>query len=372
MSGTGRAAPGGWRRALRGAGIAGGAVSAVAAAVYAAQRAVVANDRSRPDPDAGTALRPRFDEARRVPSHDGGGIHTISAGSGPTLVLSHGVTLSSRLWVKQFDHLPVRGLRVVAYDHRGHGESEPGESGHTLANLAADVRTVLEELDLRDVVLVGHSMGGVAVMAFAIEHPDVAAARVHGLVLMSTLATTHVSLSRRLRCGLQQAWDRGPDIVGLMRQRNLGFLLARIGFGRDPQPSHVEMTREMIAATTHESSRPAISVLLALDLTGDLSKIVLPTLVLSGSADLIAPPAESRRIAELIPGARLEVFEGAGHMLMLERTEEVDDLLADFVREVGAREPGVEASASRRWPRRRVAGRRRGPLARRRTPRRTE
>jgi predicted dienelactone hydrolase len=88
-------------------------------------------------------------------------------------------------------------------------------------------------------------------------------------------------------------------------------------------------------------------------MTADLPGINVPTLILSGSADVIAPPAEARRIAGLIPRARLEVFNGAGHMLMLERTEEVHALITDFARDVGARGPLL-----RFWPRRKAARRR--------------
>lgn len=349
-----------WQRALRGAGIAGGVAGGVAGAAYAAERAVVAGVRRNPDPDAGRELTPRFDEAVRLPSHDEGSIYTISRGKGPTVLFSHGVTLSVRLWFKQFDDLPERGLRVVAFDHRGHGESECGTTGHSIDNLAQDVKTVIEGLDLRDVVLVGHSMGGVAAEAFAINYPDLAAERVRGLVLMSTLAKTHLSGSRQLRCALERLSDRGPDSGTIMTQPNFGFFLARIGFGRDPQPSHVELTRQMIAACKRDDSRPAIRALLGLDLTDDLRGIAIPTVVMSGTADLIAPPAESRRIAELIPDARLEVFKSAGHMLMFERTDEVNDLIEEFVRDVGARAP-----RRRWWPRRRPVGTRSRPRRRR-------
>ena len=343
-----------WRRALRGAGIAGG----VAGAAYAAERAVVAGVRRKPDPDAGRELTPPFDEARRIPSHDGGSIYTISRGEGPVVLFSHGVTLNVRLWFKQFEELPERGLRVIAFDSRGHGESESGTSGHSVENLGEDLKTVIEALDLRDVTIVGHSMGGVAAQALAINHPKFAAKRVRGLVLTSTLAKTHISGSRRLRCAIERVAEGRLDAGGLFTQPNFGFLLARIGFGRDPQPSHVELTRQMIASCKRAESSAAISALLGLDLTEDLPDIALPTLVMSGSADLIAPPSESRRIAELIPGARLEVFKGAGHMLMFERTEEVNDLINEFVRD-----PGVRGDSRRWWPRRRP---RRGPGQRRR------
>jgi pimeloyl-ACP methyl ester carboxylesterase len=337
-------------KALRGAGVVAGAAAGLAGIAYAVERAVVAGVRRRPDPDAGKPLVPPFDEAMRYPSHDGGSIYTISRGKGAPILFSHGVTLSTRVWVKQFENLPERRFRCIGFDHRGHGDSECGDSGHSIANLAEDVRAVLERMDLHDAILVGHSMGGIALQAFATHHPDVAAERVRGMVLMSTLAKTYLSGSSRLRKMFERLTGGGPSAGQMMTQQNLGFLLARVGFGRDPQASHVELVREMIAACPKAASQEAVTALVGLDVTEELPNIRVPTLVLSGSADVIAPPAQGRRIAELIPDARLEVFKGAGHMLMLERTDEVDALIAEFARDLGAGAP-----LRRFWPRRRTA-----------------
>ncbi len=127
----------------------------------------------------------------------------------------------------------------------------------------------------------------------------------------------------------------------MLRRRDLGLVLARIGFGANPQPSHVELTRQMMAGCAADTSRLAVQALLSLDLTAVLPTITLPTLVICGTADLLTPPSESRRIASLIPGARLELFPKAGHMLMLERAAELDALIIDFAREVGALAPSV-------------------------------
>ncbi len=336
-------------RVLKGAGIFAGAAAGLAGAAYAVERAIVAGVRRRPDPDAGKALVPPFDEAMRYPSHDGGSIYTISRGKGAPILFSHGVTLSTRVWVKQFENLPEQGFRCIGFDHRGHGDSEAGTSGHSIVNLAEDVRAVLERMDLRDAILVGHSMGGVALQSFAYRYPTVAADRVRGMVLMSSVGKTYLSGSSWLRKMFERLTGGGPSADQLMTQQNLGFLLARVGFGRDPQASHVELVREMIAACPKVVSQEAVTALIGLDMTEELRTIRVPTLVLSGSADVIAPPAQSRRIAELIPDARLEVFKSAGHMLMLERTDEVDALITEFARDLGAGKP-----LRRFWPRRRA------------------
>jgi pimeloyl-ACP methyl ester carboxylesterase len=322
------------RRALKALGVAGGVAAGAAASAYVAERAVVRSLRRRPDPDAGTLGQLPFDEARRLPSHDGGSIYTVTRGDGPTILFSHGVTITSRAWVKQFEALPELGVRVVGFDHRGHGDSVLGSSGHSVQNLATDMRTVIEGLDLRDVVLVGHSMGGVAVQAFALEHPDVVRQRVRGLVLLSTLAKTSVSASRQLRC-LAERVTGSFDLRKVMTRPNLGTVFARVGFGREPLASQVELNRQMLASCDSATAQEATAALLGLDLTGQLVGLDAPTLVIGGTNDVITPPAESRRLAELIPGARLEMVPGAGHMIMLERTELFHELLLDFARELG-------------------------------------
>jgi pimeloyl-ACP methyl ester carboxylesterase len=322
------------RRALTAIGVAGGVAAGAAGSAYVAQRALTRSLRRRPDPDAGKLDQLRFHEARRLPSHDGGSIYTVTRGEGPTILFSHGVTITSRVWVKQFEALPERGVRVVAFDHRGHGESRLGSSGHSVQNLASDMRTVIEGLDLRDVVLVGHSMGGVAVQAFALDHPDVLQQRVRGLVLLSTLAKTSVSASRQLQC-LAERVTGSFDLRKVMTRPNLGTVFARVGFGREPLASQVELNRQMLASCDSATAQEATRALLGLDLTAALGALDAPTLVLGGTNDVITPPAESRRLAKLIPGARLELVPGAGHMIMLERTELFHELLLDFARELG-------------------------------------
>ncbi|HSO94511.1 MAG TPA: alpha/beta fold hydrolase [Acidimicrobiia bacterium] len=322
------------RRTLKTLGVAAGVAATAAGTAYVAQRAALAAIRRRPDPDAGNLGQLEFDDVRRFPSHDGGTVYTAIRGHGPPILFSHGVTITSRVWIKQFRSLPPHGVQTIAFDHRGHGESTLGDTGHSIDNLAADLRTVLETLDLRDAILVGHSMGGVAVQAFALRHPDVLHERVRGLVLDSTLAKTSLSASRQLR-GLAERVTGVFDLRKVMDHPNLGSMFARVGFGREPLASHLELNREMLASCDSTTAREATTALLSLDLTAELPRLDIPTLVLGGTADVITPPAESRRLAELIPGAQLHLFEGAGHMLMLERSDAFDDLLLDFARDLG-------------------------------------
>jgi pimeloyl-ACP methyl ester carboxylesterase len=325
------------RPRVRNVAIAAGAAAGVSALAYVGERLAAARIRRAPDEDAPRALEEPIYASHSVASHDHGTIHVIEAGEGPPIVLSHGVLLSVRTWFHQLDELPRDGFRVVAFDHRGHGASVAGDTGHSIENLAADVRTVLEQLDVRDAVLVGHSMGGVAVQAFAIHHPDVARERVRGLVLLSTIAKTPLSGAiGRLERPIERMFEHLPDSTKLFDARNFGFVLSRVGFGKKARPSHVELVRRMLRDTPDDTRRLAIHALVGLDLTPDLPKIDLPTLVIGGTADVLTPPAESRRMASLIPGARLELIPGGGHMLMFEEPEKINALLRDFAREVQA------------------------------------
>jgi pimeloyl-ACP methyl ester carboxylesterase len=329
---------------LKRTGLVAGVTAGVVGAAYATERAVVARIRHRDDPDRDASLEPVFDAARTIDCHDGGALYTISRGEGPPIVFAHGVTLSSRVWAKQFESIPEAGFRAVAFDGRGHGASTVGDSGHSVENLAADVASVLVELDLHDAVLVGHSMGGMAVQAFAVHHSELLRERVRGLVLVSTSARNLVSDARRVRGAAERMTSLVPDLGTLMRQRNLGFLIARIGFGNDPHPSHVEATRQMLAACSRETLRDAGRAMLSFDATEGLPKVKTPSLVVVGTADALTPPRDARQVAELLPNARLVELAGAGHMLMYERAHELDALIVDFARD-GAGNADMMASA---------------------------
>ena len=219
------------------AGVVTGVVAGVAGAVYAGERAVAARiRRGGDDQPLDETIEPEFDRVVRVDTHDGGSIYAIErlppGNSGhavddtPTFVLAHGITLSSRVWARQLRSLSAAGFRTIAFDGRGHGESSVGESGHSIENLAADLRTVLDAFDVHDAILVGHSMGGMAVQALAVHHPEVLAERVRGIVLLSTSARAMTSDAHRTRRSLERVVGVVPDLGVVMRQRNLGLLVA--------------------------------------------------------------------------------------------------------------------------------------------------
>lgn len=326
------------------AALASAGFAAAGAGIWALERNVVKRLRRGEDPDQGADFAIHEDERLVARTPDGAELAVYARGhhDAPTIVFVHGWTLAARVWTKQFADLPDRGFRVVAYDQRGHGASTSGHEGFSDETLGLDLATVLESLDLRDVVVVGHSMGGLAVQAFCSWHPEVAAERVRGVVLLSTLARTMIG--DPFGGLIEQVAARVPDMTWVMARPDLGFLLSRAGFGRDALPSHIEFTRRLTTECATTTRRDAGRMLLDIDLTERLADIDLPALVVVGSADLLTPVKGAELIHEGLPKSRLEIVEGAGHMIMLERPREFEEMIAEFAAEVGVGRPGAAAT----------------------------
>lgn len=320
------------RRLAIGTGV---AVAAAAVAVgtgkYLAHRA-----RTRPDPDADEDFDLLADlgvSRLEVATRDGGHLVLLDKGQGRPVLFVPGVTLRAGIWRYQFaltDH-----YRVVALNQRGHGESRPGEAGFGLDRLADDLADVLEALDLRDVVIVGHSMGGMATMRFAHRHPLVRKERVAGLVLVATTAEPVLGFGSSARVQrLGKALDRRGASIGWERvpafapgDTDLGYSLARLSFGDRALPHHVDVTRRMLVEMQRESMHRSMVGLLDNDELPVLHTVDTPTLVVVGSRDTLTPPRHAKRIAAALPDAELVVLPGAGHQVMLERPQELNALV---------------------------------------------
>ena len=322
------------RAFAKGASIAGVASVALGGVAYTAQRLALSRLRRTADPSPASVLAPLQFPLQSMASFDGGTINFVDIGSRnspTTFVLSHGVTLSIRTWVLQLASLESAGFRVIAFDHRGHGASRMGTGGFSVDGIGDDVATLLSTLQLHNVVLVGHSMGGIAVQSYLARHRADAEARLTGVVLLSTLPSA-LAGSQAARFGqvVERVTRRTPDSTRLWANPQIGMLLARFGFGRDPLASHVELVRQMMHACARDTRVHGPRSLIGFNLVDALAKIAVPTLIIGGTADVITPPKDSMRMHQAIPGSRLEMLEGGGHMLMLERSEIVNQLLIDF------------------------------------------
>jgi pimeloyl-ACP methyl ester carboxylesterase len=312
-----------------------GAAALAAAVSQAANRKVAARIRGSADPD----LDPLYELPEGVvrhdlPTPDGGTSHVLELGSGRPIVLVHGVTLRGEVWAPLM-HLLADRFRVVAIDVRGHGRSEVGADGVGRVAAARDLASVIEQLDLRGVIVCGHSMGGMIIGELCAHHPELVDDRVAGLVLMNT-AVSHLVPGRvvsAVRTVRRRADDRiaaGRSMPRLVGDNNRSLVATRLAFGARPSGAAVEQARRMGEEVDLRYYVPLWADLLDYDGEAALEALDIPALVLVGSRDRLTPPAMARRIVAHLADGELHVVPGAGHQLMQERPREVADFIAEL------------------------------------------
>jgi pimeloyl-ACP methyl ester carboxylesterase len=342
----------------RSAGLVGavaGAVAVGAAAGLAAERYAVGRTRLRPDPEALEPFgRLPADRTRVVVADDGVALHVEEVGPADaplTMVFCHGYTQELAVWHYQRQALAQDNPgRLVFWDQRSHGRSERGaHERSTIDQLGSDLHAVLEACAPRGrVVLVGHSMGGMTVMALADQHPEVFGDRVVGVALLSTstgklaeaafgLPAVVTPVGTKVLPWLTRGMRKQPRVFE--RGRRLGTDLAflatrRYAFGsRDVSPALVELVERMTASTPVDVIAEFYDTFVSHDKLSALGVLTrVETLVLVGSKDLVTPPDHSRVMADAVPHAQLVVVEGAGHMVQLERAPLVTLHLRALVR----------------------------------------
>ncbi|WP_432977857.1 alpha/beta fold hydrolase [Dactylosporangium sp. CA-233914] len=297
-----------------------------------------------------------------VKLEDGARVHCVlhpaapagKAGARPvTVVLLHGWTLDNRLWRQQIADLHERfgaPVQVLAFDLRGHGLSS-ATHGHdaTLERLGDDLAEVIAQLVPRGpIVLVGHSLGGMAIMEYAHRHAAAFARRVVGVVLVSTSAEgssrTSYGLSPRLARVMRVLETQGAGLLarsGAWRpHRRLMPLLAPgvrwLVFGHRVDTAWVALTASMVGNAplcAIGGFRPSVDLHHRVDSLAAMSG--LPVAVLVGSLDRLTPPVCSQTIARELPDAELRVCDEAGHMLPIERPDVVTDAIVSVLRRAG-------------------------------------
>lgn len=275
----------------------------------------------------------------------------------PTVILAHGFGMAGQAWWPQ--RRALRGIaRVVVWDQRGHAGSmaarHPRSAPVTIDRLGADLAHIITTLDLHNVICVGHSMGGMTLMALAEQQPQWFGPRVIGMVLMGTTAGNIAGISLGLPKPLaQSAHSLAPRFADLAERNGIGARminrvrggggdLARViarslAFGDDVPPGGVDMVIELLDSVPLQVISDLLVDLHAHDRLEVLSIMEkIPVLIVVGSRDALTPVAHSRAIAERLGQAELVVLPGVGHMLGLEQPGRVNKLLTDFVRTVGA------------------------------------
>ncbi|MFJ7908329.1 alpha/beta fold hydrolase [Kitasatospora sp. NPDC096204] len=278
------------------------------------------------------------------------------ASSGPeplTVVFCHGYCLNQDSW--HFQRATLRdGMRLVFWDQRSHGRAERSRSflaGEPagIDQLGGDLKAVIDAVaPTGPLVLVGHSMGGMTVMALADQHPELFRERVAGVALIGTLAggwndvslglpKAGAKLFKKVAPGMVKLLGRQVDLVEATRR--LGSDVAAVFYrrfsfgGRDVDPGVVRFAEQLLDATPIDVVAEFYPVFGAHEKYEALAALRgLPALVVAGTKDLLTPSTHSEAIAERLPGAELVLAEGAGHLVMLERPGLVDHELARLLR----------------------------------------
>ena len=344
------------------AAVAGVAAGAIATGV-AAERRVVGRARSGPDRFADEPFGSLHTTGLTVLADDGVPLHVEIDGDESadlTVVFVHGFTLSMDCWHFQRKELHDKA-RLVFYDQRSHGASGRSPREHsTIDQLGRDLDAVLRAVAPDGpVVLVGHSMGGMTILALADQQPRLFGSRIVGVGLIGTAAGAFAEtvfgipgvIGRALRPvapGVIRAANRRAALLETGRRTgsDIAYLLTRkFAFGGDVPPSLVDLMERMVAHTPVEVMTEFFDTFLSHDKLEALGVLRdVETLVLCGDKDLLTPPHNSQLMADALPDAELLLVPGAGHMVILERPAVVNSALLDLLGRAKARSASARSA----------------------------
>ncbi len=268
-----------------------------------------------------------------ITTKDGTEIYYKDWGTGRPVVFSHGWPLSADAWEDQMFYLARRGFRCIAHDRRGHGRSSQPWQGNDLDTYADDLAALVEALDLRDAVHVGHSTGGGEVTRYIGRHGT---ARVAKAVLMGAIPPLMLKTPANPAGTPIEEFDKLRAAVVTDRSQFWKDLsLPFYGYNR-PGAKISEGVRELFWLQSMMAGFPAsyfcIKAFSETDLTEDLKRFDVPTLILHGDDDQIVPIQASALLSsKIVKGAELKVYEGAPHGMATTLKERVSEELLAFI-----------------------------------------
>jgi non-heme chloroperoxidase len=269
-----------------------------------------------------------------ITTKDGTEIYYKDWGEGPVVTFSHGWPLNSDAWDVQMLYLAQNGFRTIAHDRRGHGKSSQSSGGNEMNTYADDLAQLFEELDLRDVMMVGHSTGGGEVTRYIGSHGT---ARVAGAVLISAVPPGLVK-SRENPDGIPiEALDEIR--AGLIADRGEFYRqFCRLFYGLNRpngsvSQSVIDVFWDQCMLAGLKNAYECVKAFSETNFTDDLKKFDVPTLFLHGDDDQILPlNISARRAAKLVKGAKEVYYAGAAHGITTTLRDEINAELIAFAR----------------------------------------
>jgi non-heme chloroperoxidase len=261
-----------------------------------------------------------------IAANDGTPLFYKDWGSGPPVVFLASWAMNSDLWQYQMTPMAEQGFRCVAYDRRGHGRSAQPSRGYDYDTLADDLGAVLEQLDLRQATLVGHSMAPGEMVRYLSRH---GAGRVSRIVMLAPTtpfilqtADNPDGVPREVFDHTRAIWRR--DFPKWLADNSRSFVVA------DTSQATLDWAMGLMMITSLKAVFDCNQAIIETDFRPELPKIGVPTLIIQGDKDASAPLERTgRQTAQLIPHAELKVYEGAPHGLMLTHIDRLNrDLIA--------------------------------------------
>ncbi len=246
-------------------------------------------------------------------------------GAGPLVIFLHGIGGNRTNW---HDQLPEFGghFHAISWDARGYGESDDYDGALDFGDFAIDLARVIEHFGANRAHLVGLSMGGVIALDFAARYPD----RVATLTLCDSMpGFGHLTEAQRR----EFIRTRQEPLLAGKEPRDIAPAVARTLLGKSPRPGCFERLVASMTALHKESYIKTITGSVNYARPLEIESIAVPVLVVVGDEDTLTPPATSRELARRIPGARMTVIEGAGHLSNIEQPEAFNRAVLGFLME---------------------------------------
>jgi non-heme chloroperoxidase len=260
-------------------------------------------------------------------------LHYTDHGDGQPVVLIHGWPLSGRSWEAQVPALVEAGYRVITYDRRGFGQSSQPWHGYEYDTFAADLAALLDHLDLRDAVLIGFSMGGGEVVRYLGRY---GADRVSKIVLASAVPPYLYTSDDNPDGGVDDATVESM-IAGIKQDRMAffdGFLDTYFSAGKTGKvsPQQKAYALSQLAVASPKGTIDCIDAFSRTDFRDDLTKVMVPALVIHGDSDNIVPiEVSGQRTAAAIPGSVLVILEDGPHGILVSHAAEWNAAVLQFL-----------------------------------------
>jgi non-heme chloroperoxidase len=270
-----------------------------------------------------------------ITTKDGTTIYYKDWGTGKPVVFSHGWPLSADAWEDQMVALAAQGYRAIAHDRRGHGRSSQPSSGNNMDTYADDLAELVEALDLKDAVHVGHSAGGGEVARYIGRHGT---QRVRKAVLIASVPPLMLKTKANPEGLPMEVFD--GIRAGVLADRSQFFKdLTTTFYGANRAGSEVSQGLKdsfwlQAMNSGFKGVLECIKAFSETDFTEDLKKFDVPTLIIHGDDDQIVPIADSAVLAaKLVKGAILKIYGGASHGLCSTHKNQLNEELLAFIRE---------------------------------------